>query len=95
MTVGMVFSQPYARSLLGSTFASRTLFGVLVELRRCSGSKKLRSTCSGNNHPVGEPCLWLTESKESSPVDEVEIKIKMDDGVVTSLASEGVDLSIC
>ena len=30
-----------------------------------------------------KPCLWLVESKESSPVDEEEIK--MDEGVDTSL----------
>ena len=42
----------------------------------------------------GEPCLWLVESKDSSLVDEEEIKIKMDDGVDTSLASEGIDLVV-
>ena len=31
-------------------------------------------------------------SKESSPADEEEIKIKMVDGVDSSLASEGTDL---
>ena len=36
--------------------------------------------------------LWLVESKESSPVDEEEITIKMDDGVHTSLSSEGTDI---
>ena len=38
-----------------------------------------------------EHCLSLAET-ESSPVDEEEIKIKMDDGVAigTSLASEGL-----
>ena len=41
----------------------------------------------------GESCLRLVESKESSPVDEEEIKIKMDNGV-NSLASEGTDLFI-
>ena len=30
----------------------------------------------------------------SSPVDEEEIKIKMDDGVDTSLASEGICLFV-
>ena len=34
----------------------------------------------------------MVESKESSPVDEVEIKIKMNEGVDTSLASEGICL---
>ena len=32
---------------------------------------------------------WLRA--KSSPVDDEEIKIKMDDGVDTSLASEGID----
>ena len=36
----------------------------------------------------------MIESKESSPVDEEEIKIKMDDGVDSSLASEGIDLFV-
>ena len=31
---------------------------------------------------------------ESSPVDEEEIKIKMDDGVDNSLASEGIDIFV-
>ena len=86
MTVGIVFSQPYARSLLGPTFASRT---------DVQGPKSFAQHVLGIITQFGEPCLWLTESTESSPVGEVEIKIKMDDGVVTSLASEGVDLSIC
>ena len=39
----------------------------------------------------GKPCLGLVEIKESSFVDEEEIKI---DGVDTSLASEGIDLFV-
>ena len=35
---------------------------------------------------------WLRA--KSSPVDEEEITIKMDDGVDTSLASEGTDLFV-
>ena len=35
---------------------------------------------------------WLRA--KSSPADEEEIKIKMDDGVDTSLASEGTDLLV-
>ena len=35
---------------------------------------------------------WL--QAESSPEDEEEIKIKMDDSVDTSLASEGIDLFV-
>ena len=42
-----------------------------------------------------EHCLWLDESEESSPVDEEEITIKIDDHVDTSLASEGTDLLTC
>ena len=42
----------------------------------------------------GEPCLRLAESKESSPVDEEEIKIKMDDGVDTSLSWGNIDLFV-
>ena len=36
----------------------------------------------------------MVESKESSPVDEEEIEIKMDDLVDTSLASEGINLLV-
>ena len=39
-------------------------------------------------------CTWLVESKDSSLVDEEEIKIKMDDSVNTSLSSEGTDLFV-
>ena len=35
---------------------------------------------------------WLRA--KSSPVDEEEITVKMDDGVDTSLASEGIDLFV-
>ena len=45
-----------------------------------SGSKKLRSTCSGNIRPVRRT-LHLVGREQSSPVDEEEIKVKMDDGV--------------
>jgi len=34
------------------------------------------------------------ESKESSPVDEEERKMKIDDGVDISIASEGIDLFV-
>ena len=39
-----------------------------------------------------EPYIRFAESKEISPVDEEEIK--MDDGVGSSLASEGIDLYV-
>ena len=48
-----------------------------------SGSKKLRSTCSRNIHPVRRT------PSVSSPVDEEEIKIKMDDGVARYLTLFG------
>ena len=56
-----------------------------------SGSKKLRSSRSGNICPVGRT-LPLTGWEQSSPV--YEDKIKMDYGVVTSLASEGIALFV-
>ena len=58
-----------------------------------SGSKRFRSACSANIRLVRQ-ILRLVESKESSPVDEEEIKIKMDDGVDTSFVSEGIDLFV-
>ena len=42
----------------------------------------------------GKPCLWLVESKENCPVDEEDIKIKMDGGVDTSLTSERIVLFV-
>ena len=60
----------------------------------CLGSKKLHSTCSGNIHPVRQTLPLIGESKDSSPADEQEIKIKMDDGVDTSLASAEIDLFV-
>ena len=54
------------------------------------GSKKLLGIFA----QFDEHCLWLVESKESSPVDKEEIKIKMGDRVDTSLASEGIDLFV-
>ena len=53
-----------------------------------SGSKNFRSACSTNIRPVR---LQLVESKESSLVEEEEIKNKMNDDVDTSLASEEID----
>ena len=41
-----------------------------------SGSKKLRSACSGNIRPIRRT-LPLTGREQSFPVDEEEIKIKM------------------
>ena len=48
----------------------------------------------GYSPKFGEPCLWLVESKESSPEDEEEIRIKMDDGVDISLDLEGIYLFV-
>ena len=47
-----------------------------------SGSKKLRSACSGNIRPVQSTNLvsdWL--KAENSPADVEEIKLKLDDDV--------------
>ena len=59
-----------------------------------SGSKKLRSTCSGNIRPTGRS-LPLIGREQSSPVDEEEIKIKMDDGVARFFTRFGVICFIC
>ena len=82
--------------LIERTFASRTLLGVFVELRRSyiQGQKK----ASLNMFSEYSPCSanvasdWLRA--KSSTVDEEEIKITMDDGVDTSLASDGTDLFV-
>ena len=77
--------------LIGRTFTSRTFFGQFDE-RRWSYARVPKRFALGIFTQFGEPCLWLAESKESSPVGEEEIKIKMDEGVDTSLTSEGTDL---
>ena len=58
------------------------------------GPKSIAQHVQGIFAQFGEPCLWLNESKERPPVDQEDIKIKMDDGVDTSLASEGFDLFV-
>ena len=59
-----------------------------------SGSKKLRSTCSGNILPVRRS-LPLIGWEQSSPVDEEKIKIKMDDCVARFFTRFGGNLFIC
>ena len=59
-----------------------------------SGSKKLRSTCSGNIRHIRRS-LPLTGWEQSSPVDEEKIKIKMDDGVARFSTRFGGNLFIC
>ena len=66
--------------LIGRTFAN--LFGSIrrIATKLYSGSKKCHSTCSGNIHPIWWT-LPLIGWEQNSPVDEEEIKIKMDDGI--------------
>ena len=59
-----------------------------------SGSKKLRSTCSGNIRPIRRT-LPLIGREQSSHVDEEEIKIKMDDGVSRFFSRFGGTMFIC
>ena len=59
-----------------------------------SGSKKLRSTCSGNIRPIRRS-LPLIGWEQSFPVDEEKTKIKMDDGVARFLTRFGGNLFIC
>ena len=58
-----------------------------------SGSKKLRSTCSGNIRPIGRS-LPLIGWEQSSRVDEEKTKIKMDDGVARFFTRFGGNLFI-
>ena len=57
-----------------------------------SGSKKLRSACSGNIRPIRRS-LPLIGLEQSSPVHEE--KIKMDDGVARFFTRFGGNLFIC
>ena len=76
--------------LIGPTFLREPSWKYLSKLY--SGSKKLCSTCSGNIHPIRRtlPLILL-----SSPVDEEEIKIKMDDGVARFFTCSGGIFLIC
>ena len=71
-------------------------FADLVEPRKgyIRGPKSFAQHVLGIFAQFGESCLLLVESKESSPVGEEEIKIKMHDCVDTSPASEGTDLFV-
>ena len=62
-------------------------------LKLYTGSKKLRSTCSGNIRPIRQS-LPLIASEQSSPVDEEKIKIKMDDGVAKFFTRFGGNLFV-
>ena len=70
--------------------SSRTWLEVFVEA--IFGSKKLRSTCSGDIRHIRRS-LPLTGWEQSSPVDEE--KIKMDDGVARFFTRFGGNMFIC
>ena len=64
----------------------------LIRLTEVRGPKSFAQHALGIFAQFGEPCLRLSESKESSPVDEEKInKNKNNDSVDLSLASEGID----
>ena len=68
--------------LIGRTFASRTYFGVFVELRRSyvrSPKGFAQHVCEYSPSSAHFASDWL--KAENSPVDEEEIKTKTDDGV--------------
>jgi len=65
-----------------------------VFVKLYSGSKKLRSTCSGNIRPIRRS-LPLIGWEQSSPVDEEKIEVKMDDGVARLFTRFGGNLFIC
>ena len=89
-----IYIQIHARRLLPSAFPgfpkivywTNFCFANIVRSIRptatklYSGSQKLRLTCSGNIRPIRRT-LPLIGWEQSSPVNEEEIKIKMDDGV--------------
>ena len=78
----------FSPSLSKAQFCFANLVEVFDELRRSyvQGPKSFNQHALGMFPQFGEPCFRLAESKESSPVDEEEIKIKIDDGVDTSLS---------
>ena len=86
-----VFSEP-SWFLIGQTFLHEPSLEYLSKVYL--GSQKLHSTCSGNIRPIRRT-LPLIGWEQSSPVDEEEIKIKMDDGVTRFFTRFGGNLFIC
>ena len=86
-----VFGEP-SWFLIGRTFLREPSWEYSSKLY--SGSKKLRSTCSGNIRPIRRS-LPLIGREQSTPMDEEEIKIKMDDGVARFFTRFGGNLFIC
>ena len=84
----LVFLSPF---LTGPTFLREPSWKYSSKLY--SGSKNLRSTCSGNIRPIGRS-LPLIGWEQSSPVNEEKTKIKMDE-VLHSLRREFVHLLTC
>ena len=78
--------------LIGRTFLREPSWKYSSKLY--SGSKKHRSTCSGNIRPIRRS-LPLIGWEQSSPVYEEKIKIKMDDGVASFFTRFGGNLFIC
>ena len=78
--------------LIGRTFLREPSWKYSSKLY--SGSRKLRSTCSGNFRHIRRSLL-LNGWEQSSPVDEEKIKIKMDDGVARFFTRFGGNLFIC
>ena len=78
--------------LIGRTFLHEPSWKYSSKLY--SGSKKLRSTCSGNICPIRQS-MPLIGWEQSSPVDEEKIYIKMDDGVARFFTHFGGSLFIC
>ena len=85
-----VFGEP-SWFLIGQTFLREPSWKYSLKLY--SGSKKLRSTCSGNIRPI-QRTLPLIGWEQSSPVDEEKI-IKMDDSVARFFTRFGRNLFIC
>ena len=77
--------------LIGPTFLLEPSWKYSSKLY--SGSKKLRSTCSGNIRPIRRS-LPLIGWEQSSPVDEKKKKKWMTVSLGSSLASEGICLFV-
>ena len=88
-------SWKYSVNLVGSYLGKLFFTNLVRSIRRTatklySGSKMLCSTCSGNIRRTLPPIGW----EQSSPVDEEEIKIKMDDSVARFFTCFGGNLFI-
>ena len=84
---------PLSPFLIGRTFLREPSWKYSAKLY--SGSKNLRSTCSGNIRPNRRSLPLIGWEQSGSPVNGEQTKIKMDDGVARFFTRFEGNLFIC